>query len=263
MDAHHVRGEEVDRLAQHARLGLDSADAPAHDAQAVDHRRVRVGAHQRVRVPRPLGVAQEALGEELKVDLVDDPDPRGHDLEGFEGLHSPLEELVALAVAHELHVEVLRKGVGAPREVHLHRMVDDQVDRDEGLDHLRLPAHPGYRGAHGREVDEERHAGEVLEDDAGDHKGDLLGPGRLRLPGGQGANGVLGHPPAVAVSKEGFQDDADRHRKPRDIEARLRERGKRMEPLPRPVGVEGLERGEGVVRVHHRSSRGVIWRPPP
>ena len=48
MHAHHIRRQEIDRLAQHARLGLDAADAPADDAQAVDHRRVRIRADQRV-----------------------------------------------------------------------------------------------------------------------------------------------------------------------------------------------------------------------
>ena len=39
-----ARDEHRDRLAEHGRLGLDAADAPAEDAEAVDHRRVRVGA---------------------------------------------------------------------------------------------------------------------------------------------------------------------------------------------------------------------------
>ena len=43
-----VRREEIDRLAEHARLGFDAADAPADDAEAVDHRRVRIRADQRV-----------------------------------------------------------------------------------------------------------------------------------------------------------------------------------------------------------------------
>ena len=49
-DADDVGREEVHRLAEHAGLGLDAADAPADDADAVDHRRVRVGADQRVGV---------------------------------------------------------------------------------------------------------------------------------------------------------------------------------------------------------------------
>ena len=42
----HVRREEVDRLPEHARFRLDSADAPGDDPQAVDHRRVGVGADE-------------------------------------------------------------------------------------------------------------------------------------------------------------------------------------------------------------------------
>ena len=50
MHADHVRREKINRLAEHARLGFDAADAPADDADAVDHGRVRIGADQRVRV---------------------------------------------------------------------------------------------------------------------------------------------------------------------------------------------------------------------
>jgi len=35
-------------VAVHHRLGLDAADAPAQDAQAVDHGGVRIGADERV-----------------------------------------------------------------------------------------------------------------------------------------------------------------------------------------------------------------------
>ncbi len=36
------------RLAEHGRLGLDAADAPAEHGEAVDHRGMRIGADQRV-----------------------------------------------------------------------------------------------------------------------------------------------------------------------------------------------------------------------
>ena len=77
LEADHLGGEHVERLAEHDGLGLDAAHAPAHHAQAVDHRGVAVGAHQRVgQGDRPGGVlAQEhALGQELQVHLVDDAD---------------------------------------------------------------------------------------------------------------------------------------------------------------------------------------------
>ncbi len=39
-DADDVRSQEVDRLSEHRRLGLDAADAPADDADGIDHRGV-------------------------------------------------------------------------------------------------------------------------------------------------------------------------------------------------------------------------------
>ena len=57
MHADHVRREEINRLAEHARLGLDAADAPADDAEAVDHRRVRIRADQRVGIINAVAVA--------------------------------------------------------------------------------------------------------------------------------------------------------------------------------------------------------------
>ena len=42
------RREEINRLPEHARFRFDSAHAPADDAEAIDHRRVRIGADERV-----------------------------------------------------------------------------------------------------------------------------------------------------------------------------------------------------------------------
>ena len=50
LEADHLRQQHRDRLAEHRRLGLDPADAPAEHAEAVDHRRVGVGADQGVGV---------------------------------------------------------------------------------------------------------------------------------------------------------------------------------------------------------------------
>ena len=49
MDSDHVRREKINRLTEHACFGLDAADAPTHDPQAIDHGGVGIGAHQRVR----------------------------------------------------------------------------------------------------------------------------------------------------------------------------------------------------------------------
>ncbi len=172
VDADDVGREEVDGLAEHAGLGFDAAHAPADDAEAVDHGGVGVGADEGVGVIHAVFL-QHALGEVLEVHLVDDADAGRDDLERVERLHAPLEELVAFAIALELEVEIAAEGVGAPGEIDLDRVVDDEIDGNERFDELGVLAHARDRAAHGGEIDEQRHAGEVLQNDAGDDERDL------------------------------------------------------------------------------------------
>ena len=44
----HLWNQHRDRLTEHRSLGLDAADAPSHHAEPIHHRRMRVGADQRV-----------------------------------------------------------------------------------------------------------------------------------------------------------------------------------------------------------------------
>ena len=72
MHADDFRRQEINRLAEHAGFGLDAANAPADDAEAVDHGGVRVGAHERVRVK----VDVAACGARLWRDIRDSPGAR-------------------------------------------------------------------------------------------------------------------------------------------------------------------------------------------
>ena len=110
-ESDHFREEHVDRLAHHRRLSLDAADSPAHDAEAVDHRGVAVGADQAVRV-EPLPVVPDHLGQVLQVHLMDDPGGGRDHPEVGEGGLAPLEELVTLLVALELLAELIVRASG-------------------------------------------------------------------------------------------------------------------------------------------------------
>ncbi len=170
-----------------------------------------VGADQRVGEDQPVA-AMHAGGEVFEVDLVHDADSRGHDLEAVEGLHAPLHEGIALAIApeFELHVEVERLR-GAVVVDH-HRVIDDQVDRHQRFDASRRASFGNGGIAHGGEVGEQRHAGEVLQDDAGDDEGDLLAARRVRLPAGEFADVRLGHRDPVDMAQQAFEDDTQRDR---------------------------------------------------
>ena len=127
-EADDLRQEHRHRLAEHRGLGLDPADAPADDAQAVDHRRVRVGADERVGERLPVALLDDTR-QELEVHLVADADVRRDDLERVEGALAPPQERVALAVAVELELRVPLDREPAREVVDLHRVVDHELRR--------------------------------------------------------------------------------------------------------------------------------------
>ena len=73
--------------------------------------------------------ANDHAREVFDVDLVDDAGVGRHDLEVVERTLPPAQERVALAVARELELRVERERVGAAEVVHLHRVVDHELDR--------------------------------------------------------------------------------------------------------------------------------------
>ena len=132
MHADHVGQEEVDRLAEHRRLGLDPADAPTDHPEPVDHRRVRVGADQRVGIQHAV-LLENAARQELEVHLVADAEPRRDDPQAVKGLRSPLEEAVPLAVAVELHLRVEAERIVPAEVVDLHGVIDHEIDGNQRL----------------------------------------------------------------------------------------------------------------------------------
>ena len=72
-----------------------------------------------------------------------DADAGRDDLEGVERLHAPLEKLVTLAVAREFQLEILLHRVRRAGEIHLHRVIHDQVHRHERFDDLGILAELG------------------------------------------------------------------------------------------------------------------------
>lgn len=165
LEADDARDQHGDRLAEHGGLGLDAADAPAEDAQAVDHRGVRVGADQGVGV-RLAVAGHDDAGQVLDVHLVDDAGAGRDDLELVERGLAPAQELVALAVAAVLQLDVLLERVVGAELVGDDGVVDDQLGRGQRVDLGRVAAELLHGLTHGGEVDDTGHAGEVLHDHA-------------------------------------------------------------------------------------------------
>ena len=143
-EADDLRHEHRERLAEHRGLRLDSSGAPAEDAEPVDHRRVRVGPDERVGERDAVTVLDHAR-EVLEVDLVADARSGRNDLEAAQRLLAPAQEEVALVVALELELDVAAERAARGERVHLDRVVDHELGRDQRIDLLRIAAEIGHR----------------------------------------------------------------------------------------------------------------------
>jgi len=212
----------IEGLAEEDGLRLDAADPVAEDAEAVDHRRVGVGSDERVG-KRDSALIVIPVGDDgrqvFEVDLVDDARPGRHDPEVAEGRLGPAQQLVALAVPLVLAIDVERERRRRPEGVDLDRMVDDEIGRDQRVDPGRIAAEVGHRVAHRREVDDRRHAREVLENDPRRHERDLGGRRRARSPGGERLDIVGARHRAAGVAEDVLQEDLEGHRGPSQIDS--------------------------------------------
>ncbi len=209
---------------------------------------MRVGADERVRIEN-VAVAEHAFGEILEIHLVHDADAGRDESESLESLLAPFEEFVALAVALEFHVHVQFQRDGGAGEVDLHRVIDDEINRHERLDDFRIAADARDRAAHRCEIDDERDAGEILQDDPCDHERDFLVSRLFGVPIRERFDVFALDFFAVAIAQDGLEHDSNADWQARDFaEALLLERGEGVEATgAAEAGVELLQGGEGVL----------------
>ena len=234
------------RLSQHGRFGLDAADPPAQHSEAVDHRGVGVGPHQRVGECHTVAHAHD-LPEMLQVHLVADPGTGGNDAEPVERLLSPSEERVPLTVAPVLPFDVGLVRVRRPEEIDLDRVIDDQVHGHERVHRSRIPRGSGDGAPHRSEVDDRRHSGEVLHQDTTRHERDVRG--RLG-PSCERADIVVRHISAAGAPKQVLEQDLDGVRQEAHIaDPGLGEPRERVESQATVPGLQ-LRAGAGEFRSH-------------
>ena len=185
----------------------------------------------------------------LQVDLVDDARAGWHHAQVVEGGLGPPQELVPLAVALVLALDVEGEGAGRPVMIDLDGVVDHQVGGHERVDPGRVAA----------EFHDRRNAGEVLHDDPGGHERDLDGRcargGRgARLPSCESDDVGLSDDPAAGVPENVLEQDLDRDWQTAQIRgqcglrtAALRQSGESVE-----VGQSGAKRGPGPERIAGR-----------
>ncbi len=247
-----LRDEHRYRLAEHGGFGFDSAHAPAEHAKSVDHRGMRIGSDQRVGIGERLagfavGSDEDHAREVLEVDLVHDAGVGRHDGEVLEGCLSPAQEGVTLLVAMELQVGVELQGLRGTKLVDLHRVIDNQLGRLQRIDQRWVSAKRLHRVAHGGEIDHGRHAGEILQQNAAGHEGDLLHRGALAVPRGQGADVIGLHCFAIFAAQQVFQQDAKGEWKVCDRASVLLES---VETINFKFAIAGAEGGTAAETVH-------------
>ena len=175
-------------LAQQHCFRLDAAHAPAHDAEAVYHGGMGIGAQHAVRIDQKFPVpcaGGDHRGQVFEVDLMDDAGARRHHPEIVKGPLSPVEHGVALMVALHLQTDIDSKGLGAGGSVNLDGVVDHQVGRDKGVHGGGIAAVTGQGGTQRRQVDQGRNPGKILEKYPARHERDGGITDPPGLPGGQ------------------------------------------------------------------------------
>ena len=263
-EADHFRDEHRDRLAQHRGLGLDAADAPADDAKTVDHRGVRVGADERVRVGEGAAAGfllEDHAREVLEVDLVHDACVGRHHAEVLERLLPPPQERVSLLVAAELERGVEVGAVDLAVVIDLHRVVDDELDRLQRVDLPRIASETHDAVPHRGEIDDRRHAGKVLQQHTGGRERDLGLVAGLHVPPGQRLDIVRIDEPRVLAAQQVLEEDLEGVRQPRQpgtarpFERRQAEDFDRLATRRQPGACI-----EGIVGSHHSIISRVVGR---
>ena len=172
---------------------------------------------------------------------MDDPGGGWDHPEVGEGGLAPLEELVTLLVALELLARVDHQGIRPGEGVDLDRMIDYQVDRDQGVHPLRralIARHRDNGRSHRSEIDHRGDTGEVLEHNPSGHERDLGASDPGGVIGGDGGDVGGGDRGTVEMTQRRLQDDLYRIRE-------VLRSFDRVETGYLPGPERGFERGAG------------------
>ena len=113
---------------------------------------------------------------------MNDSGVRRHHLEIIKRLLAPFEKLVAFLVALELHVAIDHNRGFAAIGIHLHRVIDHELDRLQRINFFRIAAKVRHRVSHGGQIHHAGNPGEILQKNSRRGKRDFGGRRRLWIP---------------------------------------------------------------------------------
>ena len=219
----HFGNQHRYRAPEHRGFGFDSAHAPSHHAETVDHRGMRIRADHRVRIRFAVLRRKNHRREIFQIHLVNDSSVGRNDAEVVECALPPAQEKIALAVALEFQPRVGRERIGGAKRIDLHRVIDHQVNRLQRTDLGGIAAELFDRVAHRRQIRHHRHAREILQQHARRHERDFP-LSALAVPFGQRLDLPGRHDHAVFAPQHVLEHHLDRIRHPRQREPALLER---------------------------------------
>ena len=137
-----------------------------------------------------------------------DAGARRHDAEIIEGGLAPFQEAITLAVALIFDIDILFQGARRAEVIDDHRMVDDEIDRGQRIDLLRIAAERDKCVAHRGEIDHGGNASEILHQHARRTEGDLDFALALGCqPAGEGFDILLRDRAAVFMAQQIFEQN--------------------------------------------------------
>ena len=212
---------------------------------------MRIGPDERIRVENFAIVDLRVLntfGQILEVHLVNDADARRNELKRFERLLTPLQKLVAFAVALEFHFQIQLQRFGRAEKVNLHGVIDHEIYRHQRLDDFRIAVESLHCTSHRGKIDNQRHAGEILKNDARDHERNFFVGWLLGIPFRQRLDILAADFLVVTISQDGLEHDPNADRQSRNLpDALFLQRRQRIKKSFAPVtGVEFVQRFEFV-----------------
>src|SRR5439155_20954320 len=103
-----------------------------------------------------------------------DPDAGRDELERLKCLLSPFQKLIALTGALELHVQIKFQRARRPEEIYLDGVIHHQIDRHKRFNDFWIATQPRDRATHRRKINNQRHAGEILQNNPRNNEWNLL-----------------------------------------------------------------------------------------
>jgi len=121
---------------------------------------------------------------------------------------APFEKLIAFAVSFKFILHIQHEGLLGAVDINLDGVIDHEIYGNEGFDEFGIFFESRDGIAHGGEINQKRHACKILQDDTGNGEGNLFGGGFLGIPAGEIFHIPWARGKAVAMSENGFQNDA-------------------------------------------------------